>query len=114
MLSGAAVPIVVLRRHFIAYIVDLIIVLQTLSFVSDNQEVTRRTIKLVVAAYSNSSTVKEVHDRIKKYAESLPLLNRLDREKFAMVEELVNEFWSEIQELGADIPVISPQPDEPW
>jgi len=114
MLSGPVVPIVVLR-HFIAYIVDLIIVLQTLFLVSDNEDVTRRTIKLAVAAYYNSSTVEEVHDRIRKYAGSL--LNRLDREMFAMIEELVDEFSvrsSEIPGLRARIPVINSQPDEPW
>ena len=104
-------------RHFIAYIVDLTMVLQTLYLVSDNEDLTRRTIKLAVAAYCKSSTIEDVHDRIKKYDGPLPLLNKLDQETFAMIEELMDEFSikaSEIPALRKRIPAVSSQPGELW
>jgi len=88
-----------------------------LYLVSNNEDLTRRTIKLAVAAYCSSSTIEEVHDRIKKYDGYLPLLNRMDQETLAMIEGLMNEFSieaSEIPGLRAKIPVINSQPDEPW
>jgi len=102
-----------------AYIVDLTMVLQTLYLVSDNEDLTRRTIKLAVAAYCNSdsSTIDEVHDRIKKYDGYLPLLNKVDQETLAMIEELMNEFSikaSEIPGLRKRVPAVSSQPDELW
>ena len=94
-------------------------VLQTLYLVSDNEDLTRRTIKLAVAAYCNSdlSNIEKVHDRIKKYDGPLPLLNKLDQETFAMIEELMDEFSikaSEIPALRKRIPAVSSQPGELW
>jgi len=91
-------------------------VLQTLYLVSENEDLTRRTIKLAVAAY-DSSTIEEVHDRIKKYDGYLPLLNKLDQETLAMIEELMDDFSikaSEIPDLRKRIPAVSSQPDELW
>ena len=88
-----------------------------LYLVSDNKELTRRTIKLAVVAYCNSPTNEELYDRIKKYDGYLPLLNRLDQETLAMIEGLLNEFSlkaSEIPRLRDRIPVINSQPDELW
>jgi len=92
-------------------------VLQTLYLVSNNEDLTRRTIKLAVAAYCKSSTIEDIHDRIKKYDGYLPLLDRLDQETLTMIEELMVKFSikaSEIPGLRAEIPVISSQPDESW
>jgi hypothetical protein len=99
-------------------------VLQTLYLVSDNEDLTRRTIKVAVVAYC-SSTIEEVHDRIRKYDGHLPLLNRLDQETLAMIEGLMDEFSIKASEIAGlrerisdsqpdEIPVISSQPDEPW
>jgi len=91
-------------------------VLQTLYLVSDNEDLTRRTIKLAVAAYCNSDS-STVHNRIKKYDGHLPLLNKLDQETLVMIEELMDEFSikaSEIPGLRKRIPAISSQPDELW
>ncbi|KAG1717197.1 hypothetical protein EDB19DRAFT_1821553, partial [Suillus lakei] len=63
----------VMVQRFIAYIVDLTLVLQTLYLVSDSQELSRRVIKLAVASYHASPTSGEVHHQIQEYGRKLTL-----------------------------------------
>lgn len=107
---------VVLQR-FIAYIVDLTLVLQTLYLVSDGQELSRRVIKLAVASYYASPTSGEVHNRIQGYDRKMTLLERADRDTLDKIIELM-ELYSidakEISAVRAQIPIVESVSDEPW
>ncbi|KIK39067.1 hypothetical protein CY34DRAFT_808695 [Suillus luteus UH-Slu-Lm8-n1] len=107
---------VVLQR-FIAYIVDLTLVLQTLYLVSEGQELSRRVIKLAVASYYASPTSGEVHNRIQGYDRKMTLLERADRDTLDKIIELM-ELYSinakEISAVRAQIPTVESVPDEPW
>ncbi|KAG1767138.1 hypothetical protein EDD22DRAFT_950246 [Suillus occidentalis] len=91
---------VVLQR-FIAYIVDLTLVLQTLYLVSDGQELVSG----------------EVHNRIQGYDRKMTLLERADRDTLDKIIELM-ELYSinakEISAVRAQIPTVESVPDEPW
>ncbi|KAG2125429.1 hypothetical protein DEU56DRAFT_824995 [Suillus clintonianus] len=107
---------VVLQR-FIAYIVDLTLILQTLYLVSDNQELSRRTIKLAVASYHGSPTIGQVHSRIQGYDRKLTFLERADRDTLDRIVELMELYRidaREISALRAQIPTVDSVPDEPW
>ncbi|KAG2034763.1 hypothetical protein BDR03DRAFT_1013208 [Suillus americanus] len=110
-LSGA-----VLMR-LIAYIVDLTLVLQILYLVSDSQELSRRVIKLAVAAYCKSPTSGEVHNRIQGYDRKLTLLERADRDTLDKIIELMDMYCIDAKEIStvrAQIPTVDSLPDEPW
>lgn len=104
-------------QRFIAYIVDLTLVLQTLYLVSDGQELSRRVIKLAVASYYASPTSGEVHNRIQGYDRKMTLLERADRDTLDKIIELM-ELYSinakEISAVRAQIPTVESVPDEPW
>ncbi|KAG2126482.1 hypothetical protein BD769DRAFT_1462537 [Suillus cothurnatus] len=107
---------VVLQR-FIAYIVDLTLVLQTLYLVSDSKELSRRTIKLAVASYHASPTSGEVHNRIQGYDRKLTLLERADRDTLDRIIELMESYRMDAKEISAaraQIPTVDLAPDEPW
>jgi hypothetical protein len=107
----------VLLHHFIAYIVDLTIILQTLYLVSDSQVLTRRAIKLAVTAYHDSTTSVDVHNRIQADDWNLPLLDSADRDTLAKIVELMDAFSieaGEISGLRAQIPAVGSVPDEQW
>ncbi|OAX35019.1 hypothetical protein K503DRAFT_858867 [Rhizopogon vinicolor AM-OR11-026] len=107
----------VLPHHLIAYIVDLMLILQTLYLVSGRQELTRRAIKLAVMAYRNSTTRVDVHVRIQEDDWNLPLRDNADRGTWYKIVQLVDEFSleaSEISELRAQIPTVGSVPDEQW
>ncbi|KAG1722913.1 hypothetical protein EDB19DRAFT_1954343 [Suillus lakei] len=110
-LSGVVV------QRFIAYIVDLTLVLQTLYLVSDSQELSRRVIKLAVASYHASPTSGEVHHQIQEYGRKLTLLERADRDTLNKIIELMELYRidaKEISSVRAQIPTVGSVPDEPW
>jgi hypothetical protein len=51
-------------QRFMKYIINLTLVLQTLYLISENQELSRRAIKLAVKSYHSSPMSGEVHNRI--------------------------------------------------
>ncbi|KAJ8597094.1 hypothetical protein M405DRAFT_804447 [Rhizopogon salebrosus TDB-379] len=137
-LSGPAAPIVVpiaasevlakwvhdmyqisrtVLQHFVAYIIDLTLVLQTLYLLCDSQELTRRSIKLAIKSYLESNVCAKIHYRIKKYDGDLPLSESADQETLDMIVELMDECSidvSEISGLRAMIPPFGYVPDEQW
>ncbi|KAG1766737.1 hypothetical protein EV702DRAFT_788274 [Suillus placidus] len=138
VLAGPAVPIVVpivasaviakwvydvyqlsgvVLQRFIAYIVDLTLVLQILYLVSDSRELSRRVIKLAVASYHASPTSGEVHNRIQGYDRKLTLLQRADRDTLDKIIELMELYRIDAKEISAvraQIPSVDSVPDEPW
>lgn len=104
-------------QRFIAYIVDLTLVLQILHLVSDGQELSRRVIKLAVAAYYKSPIGGDVHNRIQEYGRTLTLLERADRDTLRKIIELMELYRidaKEISDVRAQIPTVDSIPDEPW
>lgn len=101
-------------QRFMAYLVDLSLILQTVYLVSKRQEVTRRAIKLAVASYLASSVRGEVHTWIQGYDRGLTFLERADRDTLDKVIEVM-QFYSidaaQMSELGVIIPGLL---DEPW
>ncbi|KAJ8597091.1 hypothetical protein M405DRAFT_928361 [Rhizopogon salebrosus TDB-379] len=96
--------------YFVAYIVDLTLVLQTLYLLCDSQELTRRSIKLAMKSYLESDVYVRIHYRIKKHDGDLPLSETLD-----MIAKLMDECSidvSEISGLRACIPLFGSVPDE--
>lgn len=103
---------VVLQR-FIAYI----LVLQTLCLVSDNQELSRRVIKLAVASYYASPTSGDVHNRIQGYGRKLTLLECADRDTLDKIVELMELYRMDAKDISAvraGILTVDSVPDEPW
>ncbi|KAG1726783.1 uncharacterized protein EDB91DRAFT_1165595 [Suillus paluster] len=107
---------VVLQR-FMTYIVDLTLVLQTLYLVSESKELSRRAIKLAVAAYHASPTSEEVHAGIRKYDRDLTLLVCADRDALDKIIELMQLYSIDaatIFDLRKQIPAVGSLPDELW
>jgi hypothetical protein len=114
---------VVLQR-FVAYIIDLTIVLQTLYLLCDSQKLTRWSIKLAVKSYLESNVSAKIHTRIKKYdahfkklGGHLPLSAATDQDTLDMIVVLMEECsidTSEVLELRAKIPPVDYVPEEPW
>ncbi|KAG2143581.1 hypothetical protein DEU56DRAFT_242395 [Suillus clintonianus] len=104
-------------QRFMSYIVHLTLVLQTLYLVSENQELTRRAIKLAVASYLESEMGREVHTRIQEYDRKLTLLTRADRDALDKIIEVM-QFYSisaaQMSDLRAKIPAVGSLPDESW
>lgn len=104
-------------QHFVAYIVDLTLVLQTLYLLCDSQELTRRSIKLAMKSYLESNVSEKIHYRIKKHDGDLPLSGSADQETLDMIIKLMDECSidvSEISGLRAKIPRFGSVPDEQW
>ncbi|KAG1847393.1 hypothetical protein F4604DRAFT_1815104 [Suillus subluteus] len=104
-------------QRFIAYIVDLTLVLQILYLVSDSQELSRRVIKLAVASYHASPTSEEVHRRIQGYDRKFTLLERTDRDTLDKIIELMELYCIDAKEVSAvraQIPTVDSLPDESW
>ncbi|KAJ8582891.1 hypothetical protein M405DRAFT_829852 [Rhizopogon salebrosus TDB-379] len=109
----------VVLQHFVAYIIDLTLVLQTLYLVCDSQELSRRSIKLAVGSYLWSTMSARMHARIKRYDGhlQLPLSESADQDTLDMIVKLMDECSidaSEISELRAKIPAVGSVPDEQW
>lgn len=104
-------------RHFMCYIVDLTLVLQTLYLVSGSHELSRRAIKLAVASYIASPVSGEVHIKIQEYNKGLSFLERADRNTLDKIIELM-QFYSigaeRISEFREQIPAVDLFSDEPW
>ncbi|OAX37671.1 hypothetical protein K503DRAFT_219392 [Rhizopogon vinicolor AM-OR11-026] len=107
----------VLLHHFIAYIVDLTLILQTLYLISESQELTRRAIKLAVRAYDDSTIRNDVHVQIQKDDWNLPLRDDEDRDTLAKIIQLLDKFSieaGEISRLRAKIADVGSMSDEQW
>jgi len=96
--------------------VDLTLILQMLYLVSDNQELSRRVIKLAVASYLKSPASADVHTRIQEYDRHLPLSEGADQETWNKILELTELFSMEkdISGLKAQIPAFGSGEDEQW
>ncbi|KAG2140671.1 hypothetical protein DEU56DRAFT_288749 [Suillus clintonianus] len=139
-LSGPAAPIVVpiaagvvlalwvydvyqtthaVLRRFMCYIIDLTLVLRTLYLLSENQELSRRAIKLAVASYLASPNSGDVHTQIQEYDRGLKPLEHADRDTLDKIAELMEsnniDIGAEaISKLRAQIAAVGLFPDEPW
>ncbi|KAG2045693.1 hypothetical protein BDR06DRAFT_965600 [Suillus hirtellus] len=104
-------------RRFMAYIIHLTLVLQTLFIVSESQELTRRAIKLAVASYLDSQTSKEVPAWIQDYDQQLNILERADCEILDKIIDVMQRYKidaAQISKLRADLPPVDLSSDEPW
>ncbi|OAX33210.1 hypothetical protein K503DRAFT_749010 [Rhizopogon vinicolor AM-OR11-026] len=107
----------VVLQLFIAYIVDLTLILQALYLLSDNRELSRRAIKLAVVSYLDSTMVTDVHNGIQKYDGHLPLSENANQDALNKIVELTELFSMEardISRLRAQIPAFAFVPDEEW
>ncbi|KAG1810388.1 uncharacterized protein HD556DRAFT_49062 [Suillus plorans] len=104
-------------RRFMAYIIHLTLVLQTLFIVSESQDITPRAIKLAVTSYLASPTSGQVLTCIQDYDEQLNILERPDREILNKIIEVMQKYeinGAQISELRADVPPVDLSSDEPW
>ncbi|KAG1898832.1 uncharacterized protein F5891DRAFT_440057 [Suillus fuscotomentosus] len=104
-------------QRFMAYIIHLTLVLQTLFIVSESQELTRRAIKLAVASYLASSMSEEVLTWIQDYDRQLTVLERADRDTMNKIIEVMQMYEinaAQISELRAKVPPVDLLSDEPW
>ncbi|KAG2348295.1 hypothetical protein BDR05DRAFT_995709 [Suillus weaverae] len=104
-------------QRFMSYIIHLTLVLQTLYLVSESQELTRRAIKLAVAAYLASPMSGEVHTWIQDYDRQLTILDRADRDTLDKIIEIMQIYSidaAQMSKLRAQIPPVDSVSDEPW
>jgi hypothetical protein len=104
-------------QRFMKYIIDLTLVLQTLYLISENQELSRRAIKLAVKSYHSSPMSGEVHNRIQEYDRQLTLRQRADRDSLGQFVELLESYnisAEEVSDLRANLPAVDLWSDEPW
>jgi len=104
-------------QRFMKYIIDLTLVLQTLYLISENQELSRRAIKLAVKSYHSSPMSGEVHNRIQEYDRQLTLWQRADRDSLGQFVELLQSYnisAGEVSDLRANLPAMDLWSDEPW
>ncbi|KAI6114974.1 hypothetical protein EDD16DRAFT_1709002 [Pisolithus croceorrhizus] len=108
----------VVQQRFIAFIVDLTHVMETLFIITEgrHERVGRRAIKLAYNAYNNSAVKAWAHAQIELYREldgrdaALEMIERLI--KPADSDDNANDYHAEIRKLVLD-PVNLSQ-DEPW
>jgi hypothetical protein len=104
-------------QRFMKYIIDLTLVLQTLYLVSENQELSRRAIKLAVKSYHGSPTSGEVHTRIQEYDKQMTFLERADRDSLDQFIKLLQSYnigAEEMSDLRGKLPTVNLSSDEPW
>jgi hypothetical protein len=104
-------------QRFMKYIIDLTLVLQTLYLVSENQELSRRAIKLAVKSYHDSPTSGEVHTRIQEYDKQMTFLERADRDSLDQFIKLLQSYnigAEEMSDLRGKLPTVNLSSDEPW
>ncbi|KAG2134598.1 uncharacterized protein EDB93DRAFT_1306011 [Suillus bovinus] len=103
-------------QRFMAYIIHLTLVLQTLYLVSEGKEITRRAIKLSIASYLASPMSGEVVARIQEYDRQLSILERTDRDILDKIIEVM-QFYSidaaHMSDLRGKLSVDLTS-DEPW
>ncbi|KAG1869391.1 hypothetical protein DFJ58DRAFT_742466 [Suillus subalutaceus] len=103
--------------RFMEYIIDLTLVLQTLYLLSENQELSRRAIKLAVKSYHDSPMSGGVHNRIQEYDRQLILRKRADRDSLDQLIELLQSCSisaKEVSDLRGSLPTVDLLLDEPW
>jgi len=104
-------------QRFMKYIIDLTLVLQTLYLVSENQELSRRAIKLAFKSYHDSPTSGEVHTRIQEYDKQMNFLERADRDSLDQFIKLLQSYnigAEEMSDLRGKLPTVDLSSDEPW
>ncbi|KAG1722125.1 hypothetical protein EDB19DRAFT_469910 [Suillus lakei] len=104
-------------QRFMKYIVDLTLVLQTLYLVSENQQLSRRAIKLVVKSYHDSPTSGDVHNRIREYDRQLTILECADRDSLDQLVKLLQSYnisAEEMSDLRGRFPAVDLSLNEPW
>ncbi|KAG2115594.1 hypothetical protein BD769DRAFT_1752585 [Suillus cothurnatus] len=104
-------------QRFMKYIIDLTLVLQTLYLVSENQELSRRAIKLAFKSYHDSPTSGEVHTRIQEYDKQMTFLERADRDSLDQFIKLLQSYGigtEEMSDLRGKLPAVDLSSDEPW
>ncbi|KAG2086072.1 uncharacterized protein F5147DRAFT_729548 [Suillus discolor] len=111
---------VVLQR-FMAYIMHLTLVLQTLFIVSKSQELTRKAIKLAVKSYVASPISDDVLIRIQDYVGGLAVLEHANNDTLDKIEEMMQFYkidGAQITELAAQMSNLQTNiyllPDEAW
>jgi len=107
---------VVLQR-FMAYIMHLTLVLQTLFIVSESRELTRRAIKLAVNSYLASPISGEVLDKIQDYDKQLTILEHADSDTLDKIEEMMQFYKidaAQMSNLQANTSHVDLSSDEPW
>ncbi|KAG1812277.1 hypothetical protein EV424DRAFT_1646164 [Suillus variegatus] len=104
-------------ERFMAYIIHLTFVLQTLDLMSGSWQITRRSIKLAVTSYLASPMSEDVLTWIQDYGRQLTTLDRADHDTLEKIVEVI-QFYTikapEMSELRAKIPPVDLLPDEPW
>ncbi|KAG1840871.1 hypothetical protein C8R48DRAFT_739820 [Suillus tomentosus] len=104
-------------RLFMSYIVHLTVVLHTLRFVSERQELTRRVIKLAVSSYLGSPMYEKVLTWIQDYDRQLTTMEFMDLDSLDNIIEIIQCYSidaAEMSELREKIPPVGLLPDEPW
>ncbi|KAG1835963.1 hypothetical protein DFJ58DRAFT_193038 [Suillus subalutaceus] len=104
-------------QRFMKYIIDLTLVLQTLYLLSENQELSRRAIKLAVKSYHESRMSGKVHNRIQEYNKQLTFRQRANRDSLDQFVELLQSYnisAEEISDLRGSLPAVDLSSDEPW
>ncbi|KAG2063321.1 hypothetical protein BDR04DRAFT_1111657, partial [Suillus decipiens] len=104
-------------QRLMKYIMDLTFVLQILVLVSENQELSRRAIKLSVKSYHDSPKSGEVHNQIQEYDRQLNFLERTNRDSLDELVQLLQSYnisAEEMVELRVKIPAVDLLSDEPW
>ncbi|KAG1873167.1 hypothetical protein F4604DRAFT_1681216 [Suillus subluteus] len=103
--------------RFMEYIIDLTLVLQTLYLLSENQELSRRAIKLMIKSYHDSPMSGRVHNQIQEYDRQLTLRKRADRDLLDQLIELLQSYSisaKEVLDLRGSLPDVNLLSDEPW
>ncbi|KAG2125445.1 hypothetical protein DEU56DRAFT_570816 [Suillus clintonianus] len=106
-------------RRLMCYIIDLTLVLRTLYFLSENQELSRRAIKLAVASYRASSISGDVQTQIQKYDKGLKVLEHADHHTLDKITELmklnlINSDAEAISKLREQIAAVGLLQEEAW
>ncbi|KAG2361097.1 hypothetical protein BDR07DRAFT_1410633 [Suillus spraguei] len=104
-------------QRLMKYIMDLTLVLQILVLMSENQELSRRAIKLAVKSYHDSPKSGEVHNQIQEYDQQLNFVERANRDSLDKLVELLQSYnisAEEMVDLRGKLPAMDLLPDEPW
>ncbi|KAG1898888.1 uncharacterized protein F5891DRAFT_442436 [Suillus fuscotomentosus] len=104
-------------QRFMAYIIHLTLVLQTLFIVLEGQQITRRAIKRVVDSYRTSEMSGRVLTWIQDYDKQLNILERADREILTKITEVMRKCeidGAQLSELREKVPRVDLSSDESW
>lgn len=104
-------------QRLMKYIMDLTLVLQTLTLVAGNQKLSRKAIKLAVKSYHDSPMSGQVHNRIQEYDRQLTILERADRDSLDQLVGLLQSYnisAEEMSDLRGKLPAVDLSSDEPW